>query len=204
MPNSAAKDLRVADKILIAIHTVAKGKTTSVPYEEIVIEAWRRFPESFSLRNHPEYPDASDIHKRLSDPLKKEGYIVAIGNKMFRLTDKGVAQAEHLSNQLRGRSASSSTATSRLSRREEAFYQHASRSQPFLLWRQGRAEELIDYDAQQFFRFSTSTAVSERKRRIEVAREAFSKGEALGFDGASDLLQLTDYFTYRFATLFKE
>ena len=37
-----------------------------------------RFPDRFSLRNHPEYPDASDQHKRLYGPLKQAGYVAAV------------------------------------------------------------------------------------------------------------------------------
>jgi hypothetical protein len=67
-----------------------------VPYEELVLQARRDYPEAFSLRNHPEHPDASDIHKRLYQTLKPAGLIVSVGSKVFRLTEAGVNRAKEL------------------------------------------------------------------------------------------------------------
>jgi len=83
--------------VLILFYHNSGRTTNKVPYEELVIQLWQDFPEVFSLRNHPEYPDASDVHKKLyHGPLKDEGLILSLSNKVFRLTDKGVARAGRL------------------------------------------------------------------------------------------------------------
>ena len=68
-----------AEKVLVALYRAANGTTAQVPYEEIVIQAWRDFPQTFSLRNHPEHPDSSDIHKRIYQTLKPKGLVIALG-----------------------------------------------------------------------------------------------------------------------------
>jgi hypothetical protein len=78
-----------ADQVLAALYNAANGTTESVAYEEIVLSAWRLFPEAFSLRNHPEYPDASDVHKPLYSTLRANGLVEPVGDKRFRLTNEG-------------------------------------------------------------------------------------------------------------------
>ena len=49
-------DLSQAKMVLLAIYRVSKSFGNRVPFEEIVLQAWKDFPEQFSLRNHPEFP----------------------------------------------------------------------------------------------------------------------------------------------------
>jgi hypothetical protein len=192
------------EQLLISFHRLSQGTTARVPYEELVIQAWKDFPESFSLRNHPEYPDASDIHKKLYQTLKASGYIVSLGNKMFRLTDKGVARAEELTRILEGRPSGDSDAKGRLSRAEEIYVQRALASRAFLTWQSGNREDLVDYDARIFFQFSTGTSMHERIMKVRSAREAISKACQLGIKGASDLEALADFLSDRFSNLFSD
>ena len=83
-----------ADQVLAALYAAANGTTESVAYEEIVLSAWRLFPETFSLRNHPKHPDASDVHKPLYSTLRANGLVVPMGDKRFRLTDEGRRRAQ--------------------------------------------------------------------------------------------------------------
>ena len=89
------------DRVLLALAHASGGGRNAVPYEEIVIESWRRFPERFSLRNHPEHPNSSEQHKRLYGALKKAGYVEVVdGEKAFRLTDAGWERASQLDQSL--------------------------------------------------------------------------------------------------------
>src|SRR5438067_2194698 len=78
-------DLAQHEMILLALAHAANWTTAKVPYEDLVLQAWQAFPHAFSLRNHPEHPDASDIHKRLYQSLRPAGFVVSLGNKVFRL-----------------------------------------------------------------------------------------------------------------------
>jgi hypothetical protein len=84
------------EKILIAMLRLSGGTSRPLEYEDIVVQAWRLFPEDFGLRKYVrEHPDASDIHKPLYGPLKGRGYVLS-GNKKFKLTEKGVSFAAEL------------------------------------------------------------------------------------------------------------
>ena len=96
MTNSKKKKLSQTEMILISLYRVAEGTTEKVPEEEIVIEAWKKFPHSFSLRNHPEYPEGSAVSKRMADKLKPQGLVIGLGDNIFRLTDKGIKKAENI------------------------------------------------------------------------------------------------------------
>lgn len=83
------------EKILVAMHRLTAGTVKPLNYEDIVVEAFKLFPDEFALRGHPEYPDSSDIHKPLYGPLKRNG-LVMVANKRFSLTPKGVEFARKL------------------------------------------------------------------------------------------------------------
>ncbi len=196
--------LTQSDMVLVSFHRVSEGTTARVPYEELVLQAWRDFPESFSLRNHPEHPDASDIHKKLYQTLKPAGLVVSIGNKVFRLTDKGVERAAELLATREGTPSPDNGERARLSRSEESFVGHALRSRTLATWREGRPDQLVDYDARVFFQFSTGTSVDERKRRVAFALDAIRKAQEIGVEGADDLERLAIYLTETFGQLLRE
>jgi hypothetical protein len=188
--------------VLISMARAAKGTTARVPYEELVLQAWRDFPQAFSLRNHPEHPDASDIHKRIYQTLKPAGLVVALGNKVFRLTDSGVAEARALLAAVEDRP--SSVKPTRLARDEQVFVERALSSRAFATWQDGEPDRLIDYDARMFFQFSTGTAIAERQLRRKFAGDAIRKATIIGVDRADELRKLADFLLEKFGYLFEE
>jgi hypothetical protein len=191
------------EMVLLSLARASKWTTEKVPYEDLVLQAWRDFPQVFSLRNHPEHPDASDIHKRLYQTLKPAGLVVTLGNKIFRLTEQGVERAQALSTALE-RHSGAIPANARLGRDERNFVEHALSSRAFSTWLSGESERLIDYDARMFFRFSTGTPVDERKLRVEFAERAIGKAQALGMESAEGLMTLTALLVQRFPHLLGE
>ncbi len=201
---SAPQPLKQQDMILVSFYHVSGGTTNKVPYEELVIQLWKDFPESFSLRNHREYPDASDVHKKLyNGPLKDEGLITSLGNKVFRLTDKGVAHAAEVLASLQATPPMPAHDKSRLSREEGNFIKHAQGSRAFATWKAGEQEKLVDYDARVFFQFSTGTKVEDRKLKVNFAREAIQRASDIGIEGADDLAALADFLVDNFEGLLK-
>jgi len=202
----SGKKLTQPEMILISMHRASSGTTKKIPYEELVLQAWRDFPESFSLRNYPQYPDASDLHKKLyNGSLKEGGLVLSLGDKNFRLTEKGVSQAAELLLILKGvENVQSTSEATRLSREEERFMEHALRSRPFRTWRTSGGETLTDYDARVLFQFSTGTRIADRKRKAHEAKEATRKAHAYGIDGAEQLAALIEYLASNFDSLFKE
>ena|SRR5579863_4577741 len=199
-----SQTLSQPEMLLVAFCHVSGGTTNKVPYEELVLQAWRDFPEAFSLRNHPEFPDASDIHKKLYQELKSAGLVIPLGNKVFRLTDKGLERAAILTATLEGAPVAQGHEKVRLARSEKNFMEHALRSRAFATWSAGHQEDLVDYDARMFFQFSTGTPIQERKRRVEFAKEAIQKACRVGAAGAPDLERLTEFLVEKFDKLLEE
>jgi len=84
------------EKVLLAMYRASGANEESMPYADIVVQAWIDYPETFALDGYPEYPDASDIHKKLYGYLKTNEFVESTGNKWFRLTGKGIEQARLL------------------------------------------------------------------------------------------------------------
>jgi hypothetical protein len=192
--------LTQSDQALIAFYRAANGSTGRVPYEEIVLQAWKDFPESFSLRNHPEYPDASDIHKKLYQTLKPAGLAISLGNKVFRLTDAGVVRAATLLRQ----AAPSEQKPLRLSREEDRLLQHALKSRALAKWENGLANDIIDYDTRLFFQFSTGTLKKDRRLRLKAMQDMTESASQLGHPKADALRRLMEFLRDKFESLFEE
>ena len=188
------RNLTRSSMVLLAMYRAAGGGTSRVPYEDLVLQAWRDYPSVFSLRNHPEHPDASDIHKKLYQSLKSNGYVVPLGNKCFRLTEDGVAKARDLEQV----SMSSPSMPTRLSRDQEAFIHHARLTRAFGAWMDGHKENLIDHDARLFFRYGVSTPFKERQHRVTLAERAIERGCTLSIPDGEALRNLAAFLKTKF------
>lgn len=198
------KKLSQTNMILLSLYRAANGTKDKVPEEEIIIQAWKDFAHSFSLRNHPEYPDGSAVSKRMADQLKPRGLVIGLGNNVFRLTDKGIKKAKNLLLVLENESSIEKTAYRHLSRAEESFINHALKTQAFSTWKNNKKEDLIDYDAKLFFRFSTGTKIEERTYKVHFAKEAIQKSIDIGIKQANELKELACFLVDNFKELFEE
>src|SRR6266487_4209353 len=81
-------------KILAVMYGLCQGDATALQYEDIVVAAFKRYPEDFQLRGYPEYPDSSDVHKPLYE-MKQQG-LLRSANKTFELTARGLEVASRL------------------------------------------------------------------------------------------------------------
>jgi hypothetical protein len=199
-----APKLSQAEMVLLAIYRVSSGTIKRVPFEEIVLRAWRDFPKHFSLNNYPEYPDAYPVSKRLSSDLVTSRLVTSVSKEVYRLTYKGLDNAKELEERLSNSQIERSSTKNILNREEADLIRYATRSRAFLTWKQGKKDDLIDYDVRVFFQFSTGTPVRERKRKIENMREAFEKAIELGLPEAEPLNDLLQFIVKKFSTLFEE
>jgi hypothetical protein len=192
----AKTSLTQADMVLLALFEASNGSLAKVPYEEIVLLAWKKFPSSFGLRNHPEYPDSSDIHKRLYQTLVPNGHAVSLGHKVFRLTEKGLSRGS----KLLGVSAAPQSG-GRLSRGQELFLRHAGSTRAYQIWLADKADELVDYDARLFFQFGPTSTFNQRRQRFEAAIETLEQARRLKLERGDKLLALARYLGKRFSGL---
>lgn len=201
--------LSQSEMVLLATYRASKSFGNRVPYEEIVLQVWKDFPETFSLNNHPEHPDSHPVIRRLSSDILTNRLVVSLRKQVYRLTEKGLEAAKELDAQslksIHGKNRQrSKPAVIHINRDQEDFLQHASHSRAFSTWKQGKGDELIDYDARMFFQFSTGTPVKERKRKVENAREAVERAVSLGLSDSTELNDLIVFLTNKFSQLFEE
>lgn len=199
-----APKLSQAEMVLLAIYRVSSGTTKRIPFEEIVLRSWKDFPKHFSLNNYPEYPDAYPVSKRLSSDLVTSRLVTSVSKEVYRLTYKGLDNAKELEERLSSTHIGKSPDKNILNREEIDLIRYATRSRAFLTWKQGKKDDLIDYDVRVFFQFSTGTPVRERKRKVENIRDAFEKAVKLGLPDAESLHDLFQFLVKKFPTLFEE
>ncbi len=197
-------DLSHADKVLIALYRVSNGTTDRVPFENLVLQAWRDFPLDFGLPNNLQYPDSSVISKRLYSDLITKRLVVSLRNKVYRLSDKGINEAQRILGLVNVNDESKKKIDVLLNRDEELFLDNALRSKTFSVWKRGNSQDLIDYDVRVFFQFSTGTPIKERKRRVETAGDALKKALVLRLPEANELKELFDFLVQKFPQLFQE
>jgi len=163
---TATKGRERQEKILRAIFEVSRGTTHVCAYEDIVVQAWKMWPEEFGLRGYVhKHPDSSDLHKPLYGPLKREG-LVRSANKSFGLTERGLATVERL----RSGVASRPSDRGRLERDQKAellrlIERPALRLLP-------NPEELLDTDLYDFYGVTVRTKPAEFAGRLNTVDTA--------------------------------
>jgi|SRR5688572_1536934 len=196
--------LSQAELVLLAIYRTSNGKSIRVPFEEIVIRAWKDFPDQFSLNNYPQYPDSYPVNKRLYSDLITGRLVTSISKEVYKLTEKGLEFARELEDRLSGEEIGKVSAEKLLNREQQEIIKYTSRTRTFASWKQGKKDELIDFDARMFFQFSTGTALRERKRKVETVKEALDRAVLLQVKDADALKELYDFLVQKFSHLLEE
>lgn len=190
------RKLTVADRVLVSLAHAAAGTRDAVPYEEIVIESWKRFPARFSLRRHPEHPDSEAPRTALYDRLAPAGLVTTLGDKMFRLTEKGLARASALDEALSNRVAEHDQ--EKIGRLEERLLATALSSSAFAKWQEQRTDELVDFDARLFFGITVTTSGEERTKRVQAMMDAADAAIEAERTGGVEIKDLATYLGQRF------
>jgi hypothetical protein len=193
-----------ADKILVSFYKTSKGTTERVPFENIVLQAWKDFQSDFSLPNHPEHPDSYVIAKRIYSDLITNRLIVSLKNKTYRLSDKGLQEAKKIVDSTSSKRKDNNNPEIQLNREERQFMDNAIKSKTLSIWKKGKKNELIDYDVRVFFQFSTGTPYKERNRKVETAKDALNKATRLNLPESNEISELFDFLIKNFPQLFQE
>lgn len=196
--------LSLSDMVLLATYRAAEGTTRRVPFETIVLQAWKDFPKHFSLKDHAEYPDSSVVYQRLYADLIARRLFVSLRKQVLRLTDKGLELAQQIEKGMSVQDVDLKAISDHPNREEQEFIDHALRSRAYHTWEEGKAYNLIDYDARVFLQFSTGTPLRERKRRLENAKEAIEKAAISGNPAGKSLRSLLEFIINQFPRLFEE
>lgn len=153
------------EKILQAIYEVARGTTKACAYEDIVVQAWKLWPEEFGLRGYVQkYPDSSDLHKPLYGPLKRDG-LVRSANKKFALTPTGLEIASRLRS-----GVSPQASRGRLTRSQvqeiQRLINHAA------IGLADTPDDLLDTDLYEFYTVTVRTSPAQFAGRVKTVDDA--------------------------------
>lgn len=160
--------------ILLTIYKVASGTTRLCAYEDLVVEAWKLFPQEFGLRGYVDkYPDSSDLHKPLYGPLKREGY-VRVQNKKFGLTERGLAEAERLRQPDHGVQPE----LGRVRRDQRIEIERLIKKSSVALIEGGDADELVDTDLYDFYGVTVRTKPADFAGRVTTVDAALDAAVA--------------------------
>ncbi len=177
--------LQRPDKIILAMNSLSDGTAKSLKYEDIVVKAFKMFPEDFALRGYPQFPDSSDIHKPLYGPLKIAGYVLT-GNKQFRLTQKGLERAKELGKPLEATRAQSGM---RLSRDKQVEVDRILKTEAFRLFMSDQRENILDTDFYDYLGVTVRIGRNEFLGRLNTVEEAVKTAASISKDPATQMLQ---------------
>jgi len=92
------KSLTKAEKLLLAAADLEQRGVRPFSAEDLVIAAWRKYPDAFALQGYPQHPDSNRIYAEImgSKPLRRHGWIVKTGEKRYQLSNAGRLASESL------------------------------------------------------------------------------------------------------------
>jgi hypothetical protein len=177
-------------KILAVMFYLCRGEHRTLQYEDIVVAAFKRYPEDFQLRGYPQYPDSSDIHKPLYE-MKSQG-LVRSANKTFELTQRGLEVASKLVH-------TKAEDKSRLTKQEENEINRILNSAAFRLFREGRKESVLDTDFYEYLGITVRTSRADCYGRLSNVEHAIAGHEKKRADDFSPALRsLHDFLISKF------
>lgn len=187
--------LSVSDKLLLAAYELEGSGRIPFSAEDLVVAAWRKFPDAFALAGYRGddgqlcYPDSNRVFAEImgSKPIRKRGFLVKVGNKMYRLTEAGREHARHLSN----RGSEFSVQKAALGRETEQKLRRLLASKAVEKVLNKRLQDLTFYDACAFWGITPMSSAIELEGQmaklegiVQSARSALRAGSAsLGHGG---------------------
>jgi hypothetical protein len=177
-------------KILAVMFDLCKGEPTALQYEDIVVAAFKHYPEDFQLRGYPQYPDSSDVHKPLYE-MKQQG-LLRSANKTFELTARGLEVAAKLMH-------SETENKDRLTKLEESEINRIVSSAAFGLFQEGRKDSILDTDFYEYLGVTVRTSRANCLGRLNNVEHAVVAHEQKRADKLSQALRaLHDFLLSKF------
>ena len=186
--------LTVGDKLLIAALGLEDRGKRPFSAEDLVVAAWRKFPDVFGLAGYSdEHPDSNRVFVEImgSKPLRSQGFLARVGEKRYDLTEAGRRRAAALSER-----QAVGGAKAGLDRRVAKELHKLFSSRALEKQKSGRSAELTFHDACSFWgisprssrkdleaRFANLGAVVDEARRATLSGVATFEHNAPAFSG---------------------
>jgi hypothetical protein len=164
--------LTVPEKLLIAA-LQARSRTPTFTAEDLVVEAWRLYPDTFGLSGYADrFPDSNRVLTNImgTKGMRGKGWLRKVGEKQYRLTSAGLSDGEAL---LRGGSQpareSSGFLRAELDRQTGAALDRLLSTGAAQKALDGRAETVSFHDACGFWDITTRSNANTLNTRLADA-----------------------------------
>ena len=169
------------EKILAAaVKLTADEGQAEFTAEELIVRAFREYPNDFSLKGHAgEFPDSNSVLKHLMGrqaSLITRGWLEKIGAKRYRLTPKGYTDWKGLNPDL-------DESNIRVERRHEEALSRLLTSTAFGLYEEGRHEKITFHQFCRFAGLSPRDKWQKIKGKLELIQHTITQGVEIGESG---------------------
>lgn len=155
----------IVEKLLVAALELEKSGHKPFSAEDIVVASWKRFPDAFGLAGYQDqYPDSNRVFAEImgSKPIRKKGYLIKVGEKMYQLTDSGRQYAERLI----GNSPKQGVEKAFFSREIKKELKRYFESRALLKYKENRASEITFHDLCALFGISPRSTYIELEGKL--------------------------------------
>jgi hypothetical protein len=180
------KGLSLEELVLLAAKELTEQGKISFSAEDLVIAAWKRFPDSFGLEGYGNvHPDSNRVFTKImgAKGLRGRGWLLKTGEKLYQLSDGGRLYASTLSETGKGGPSRAS-----LSRKEKMALRHLLDSKSVLKLKNGLQDEVVFGDACSFWDISPRSVASTLNDRvtftvglIDIAKQLLEENDSLAF-----------------------
>jgi hypothetical protein len=140
------------EKVLIAAYYLEKSGQSPFTAEDLVIAAWKKYPDAFGLEGYGDkYPDSNRVFTKIMGDkgLRGKGWLLKAGEKLYNLSDAGKLYAASIAND-----SISSASRASLDRKQKETLQKLLQSKAVLKVKNQMNNQLIFLDACSFWEIS--------------------------------------------------
>src|SRR5581483_4970975 len=160
------------EKVLLAAHALEEAGQTPFTAEALVVSAWKKFPETFGLRDFsPLYPDSNKVLACIMGErgLPRRGWLAKLGQKKYALTREGRQAVRRL---IQGEEVEGPPSASpfTLTREQEKLLQGLLGSSALSKFEEDRSAELTFADACRFWGITENLSGKDLDDRLKGFR----------------------------------
>jgi len=178
--------MTISDKLLLAAYDMTGDGRKAFTAEDLVVAAWRKYPDAFGLAGFADssgrllYPDSNRVFAEImgSKPIRKRGFLVKVGQKLYELTEAGRERARMLGS----RDMEPDMKKAGLHRELQIALRRLMSSRALEKYRDGRKEEISFHDACAFWRISPRSVSIELEGRMNDLLSVIAAAEAASGD----------------------
>lgn len=169
-------ELSKAEKLLVAAGRLQSNGKLRFAAEDLIIEAHRQFPNDFSLKGYPRFPNSNAVLTHLMGKKARlivRGWMEKTGTNQYRLTPKGVQDLELLV----GAQSCVPASSIRIEREKEDEFGRLLTSVAYEMFRSGQKDRITFH---QFSRFAGLSA-RDKWQKVEGKLKSleYSVGEVV-------------------------